>query len=107
MRSCTFSQVVLANMLSIRLQSFHLRQKRRPADFWLPRVDTTEQELGALFLYLLPKQQKEQHVLYDVDLQYLLIYLVSLLGTLGASPEPDAMHPKALRPTNDPVSTQL
>ena len=43
----------------------------------------------------------------DVGLQYLLIYLVSLIGTFGASPEPDAMHPKALRPTNDPVSTQL
>jgi hypothetical protein len=43
----------------------------------------------------------------DVGLQYLLIYLVSLIGTFGASPEPDAMHPKVLRPTNDPVSTQL
>jgi hypothetical protein len=43
----------------------------------------------------------------DVGLQYLLIHLVSLIGTLGASPEPDAMYPKVLRPTNDPVSTQL
>jgi hypothetical protein len=43
----------------------------------------------------------------DVGLQYLLIYLVSLIGTLGASPEPDAMHPKVLRPTDHPVSTQL
>jgi hypothetical protein len=30
-----------ANMLSIRLQSFHLCQKRHPTGLGLPRVDTT------------------------------------------------------------------